>query len=135
MHDTANLMGDTGVEAVLRMATTTPALKTLNLTSVCLQGRFVRDCGGFGDVVCAYTCLCVCVMCLFPFCHSVILSFCLSDPAVFCIPSFCMCDASVRHDCGGRNACGVVAGREPASAGASFWLYVVCAGVVDGGCG
>ena len=36
-------MGDTGVEAVVRMAATTPALKTLNLSSTCARGFRLRE--------------------------------------------------------------------------------------------
>ena len=46
MHGAGNLpMGDTGVEAVVRMAATTPALKTLNLGGTCVRvGCGVRQC-------------------------------------------------------------------------------------------
>ena len=42
MHNTANPgMGDTGAEAVVHMAATAPALKTLNLDSACVCEGFV----------------------------------------------------------------------------------------------
>ena len=42
MHGAGNQhIGESGVEAVVRMATTTPALKTLDLQSECVRGRWV----------------------------------------------------------------------------------------------
>ena len=85
-------MGDTGVEAVVRMATTTPALNTLVLGSAyacCVSGRGIL--GGWAE------CLCLC-LCLY---HWVPLS-----------------DFRLRHDGGGGEVCGVVAGRKPAPTGA-----------------
>ena len=83
-------MGDTGVEAVVRMATTTPALKFLAVSCTCMRGSGVVSQLEtlLVDGMCVSVCVCVFVsvsVCVF-----VSMSVCVSVCLCVCV-SVCLC--------------------------------------------